>query len=179
LNPEEEKKEQSAPENAGEQKPAPAKRNSVLRYIAILFAAAFFLLLLSYLMQQRQMAETVSELKGSVSAMETIENMRKTNEELRASSESLESENRDLEDQLDHATDEKSQLSTALDASRSESDALSLLWQLSKAYSAKKYTLCREILEDLAPLSQYLPTEAEFWSVSPAAEYAKILKALD
>lgn len=179
MNPEEEKKERTAPENAGERKPAPEKGRSVLRYIAVLFAAAFFLLLLSYLMQQRQMAETVSELKGSVSAMGTIENMRKTNEELSAANESLENENRELEDRLENAADEKSQLSTSLDASRSESGALSLLWQLSKAYGAKKYTLCREILADLAPLAQYLPTEAEHWSVSPAAEYAKILKALD
>jgi cell division protein FtsB len=113
LNPEEEKKERTAPENAGERKPAPEKGRSVLRYIAVLFAAAFFLLLLSYLMQQRQMAETVSELKGSVSAMGTIENMRKTNEELSAANESLENENRELEDRLENAADEKSQLSTS------------------------------------------------------------------
>ena len=60
----------------------PHKRLSVMNYLTILFAAAFLLLLLSYLMQQRTNSETIEGLKQSVSAMQSIDSLQKEKEGL-------------------------------------------------------------------------------------------------
>lgn len=73
----------------------PHKRLSVMNYLTILFAAAFLLLLLSYLMQQRTNSETIEGLKQSVSAMQSIDSLQKEKE-------GLESQVALLEEQVAH-----------------------------------------------------------------------------
>lgn len=60
----------------------PRKGHSVMLYLAILFAAAFLLLLLSYFMQQRTSQEAITGLKESISSMQSMETMMQHNSDL-------------------------------------------------------------------------------------------------
>ena len=73
------------------------KRTAMLRYIAILFAVAFVLVLLSYLIQYSSNRTTIKELNAtSVSALQNAEQLQETNRDLTE-------ENRRLNDELDNA----------------------------------------------------------------------------
>ncbi|NLF34629.1 MAG: hypothetical protein GX585_01535, partial [Clostridiales bacterium] len=60
----------------------PKKQMSVVGYLALLFAAAFLLLLLSYLMQQRSNEAMFSELQRSISAVQSLDQLVAENKEL-------------------------------------------------------------------------------------------------
>ncbi|MEG2421327.1 MAG: hypothetical protein RSB55_07230 [Oscillospiraceae bacterium] len=63
-------------------RPRPGKGHSVVLYLAILFAAAFVLLLMSYFMQQRTNDAAISGLQQSISSMQSMENMIDDNSKL-------------------------------------------------------------------------------------------------
>ena len=80
----------------------PSKRNPVLFYLMILFAVAFLLLLMSFMMQRRANQEAMSHLEEtSNSAVESLENKLKENEQLKAQVTQLEEENQQLTSQLE------------------------------------------------------------------------------
>ena len=86
----EENKPQSAPVNS-------QKRTALLRYMTVLFAVAFALVLLSYLIQVFSSRDTISQLNAtSASALQNAERLQDTNRELTE-------ENKRLNDELDNA----------------------------------------------------------------------------
>ncbi len=86
----EENKQQSAPVSDH-------KRTALLRYMTILFAVAFALVLLSYLLQVFSSRDTISQLNAtSASALQNAERLQETNRELT-------DENKRLNDELDNA----------------------------------------------------------------------------
>ena len=86
----EENKPQSAPMNQ-------QKRTALLRYMTILFAVAFALVLLSYLVQVFSSRDTISQLNAtSASALQNAERLQDTNRELTE-------ENKRLNNELDNA----------------------------------------------------------------------------
>lgn len=92
-----------------------AKRTALLRYMAILFAVAFLLVLLSYFIQVRNARSTISELnQTSASALQNAEKLQQTNRELT-------DENYDLKNQLD---DLQEQLTAAQDALKTQEESL-------------------------------------------------------
>lgn len=73
------------------------KRTALLRYMTILFAVAFALVLLSYLIQVFSSRDTISQLNAtSASALQNAERLQDTNRELTE-------ENERLSDELDSA----------------------------------------------------------------------------
>ena len=86
----EENKQQTAPVNS-------QKRTALLRYMTVLFAVAFALVLLSYLLQVFNSQSTISQLNAtSASALQNAERLQDTNRELTE-------ENKRLNDELDNA----------------------------------------------------------------------------
>ncbi len=162
----------------------PGKKNAVLFYLVILFAAAFLLLLLSYFMQQRTNQERVDHLEQtSNSAVQTLDNMLKENEELKLRNaeleEQLEEANRQLDglpDTISHLELEREQLIQAMD----------LFWQIDEAYVRGRYALCLSLVEQMedttqgTPLKDALPTESttDNGRFSPADRYQEICDAL-
>lgn len=66
------------------------RQQSVVQYIAVLFAAAFVLMGMSYIMERRQNAQEVDTLKKqSTSAMQSVENLIQENEQLKRQVEEL------------------------------------------------------------------------------------------
>ena len=76
----------------------PRKRGSVMVYLAILFAAAFLLLLMSYFMQQRINRETLDDLqKTSTSAVQSLDNLIAERDRLVQERQTLEEQLEELE----------------------------------------------------------------------------------
>ena len=160
------------PEKAPEKK-APAKQGGhpVFQYIAILFAAAFALLLFTFLMEKRQNdllqqqnQEQIDHLQQSVSAVQSLDNLYKENAQA------------------------KLQAAQAQQAARLESDldstkrAMDWFWQIDEAYVSGKTRLCRSLIQSLedAGLRAFLPTESttDNGRFSPADRYQEIYDAL-
>ena len=158
----------------------PHKRLSVMNYLTILFAAAFLLLLLSYLMQQRTNSETIEGLKQSVSAMQSIDSLQKEKEGLESQVALLEEQVAHLEGQVSALQNETAALqSTAEDQAHA---AEAMFWRIQRALSRGRYGSARSLVEafQATGLEDCLPTDhpADPEGPSPAEQYQEILAVL-
>jgi len=130
----------------------PRSKVSVLGYITILFAAAFMLLLLSYLMQQRKNEEVISGLKESVSAMQSIENLLAENDALSGQVEALEEE-------LERKTAELDGAEHSADKLVLQVYALDWLREIQSLYAKRYYKAARAMIAEFedAGLAEHLP----------------------
>ena len=151
------------------------RRQSVVQYIAVLFAAAFVLLGMSYVMEKRQNAQEVDDLKKqSNSAMQSVEVLIEENGELKQQVEEL---TRQLEQtEADHLQSEE-ELTRAQSDAANTAAALDWFWQIDEAYVKNKWSLCRSLMQDMPQgLADYLPQESvtDNGRFSPADRYAEI-----
>ena len=148
----------------------PSKHSpSVVLYLMILFAAAFLLLLMSFLMQNRSNREAMDHLEEtSNSAMESLENRLKENEELKAQVAELEEENQALSAQLQEGDAQARQEQEALTAVL---QALSDLNTLRGLYNQGRYSDARDFLAGLetGPDGTYV---TETWLEKYRTDYA-------
>lgn len=166
------------------------RQRSVFQYIAILFAAAFVLLLFTFLMEKRkndlvlqQNEEQISDLQQSVSAAQTLENMYNENLSLKDQVSQLEEQVAQLESQLEEMQDSLAGLTAQQE---SLTRAMDLFWQLDEAYVRGRYSLCRELMEQMedtssgSSLVQSLPQESTTDNdrFSPYDRYQEIKEAL-
>lgn len=129
-----------------------AKRTALLRYMAILFAVAFLLVLLSYLIQVFNSRDTISQLNAtSASALQNAERLQETNRE-------LSQENKKLRDELNDArtaTQEyQESVSTAIEIAHQEGalDAQTvydLLFEAEDAQAVGDYESLKAVLAKL------------------------------
>ena len=171
--------QQTEQQNAPQDKqPAPlseARKTALLRYMAVLFAVAFLLVLLSLILQAHSSKATISELtQTSSSALSNVEQ--------------LQAQNRDLQDEKQTLTQEKSELEAQVEdlqkqLDEKEESAEKLKLELDLAHTKEAYEAllvaknCEmhegnvpfsKAMDTLADLEQYLGTEAR-------AEYEKLL----
>ncbi|MDD4715463.1 MAG: hypothetical protein PHT34_02790 [Oscillospiraceae bacterium] len=163
-----EKKEKTEHELQSEADREKPKRGgaSIVTYIAVLFAVAFGLLLLSYFMQQRNTAQVIQGLQSSVSAVED-----------------LQSKNTDLYRQVNQLNAEVKAQQESNQSLKKQQEAMDLFWQIERLYLLSQYDACGETVAQMeeGDLSRFLPSENihAFARLSPAQEYAKIQKALE
>ncbi|MEG1857543.1 MAG: hypothetical protein RRY65_06925 [Pseudoflavonifractor sp.] len=161
----------------------PRKRVSVFGYLAILFAAAFLLLLLSYFMQQRTNEETINGLKSSVSAMQSVENLVEQNKLLQAENDRLTAQADRLEEDLKTSNAQNSALLTSMTDDAKQLTAMDWFWRIQRAYSRGSKRNAKELVDqfEASLLPAYLPkvdlTGQE--GPSPAEQYLSLLSALD
>lgn len=109
------------PETPEDKRQAPlssAKKTALLRYMAILFAVAFLLVLASLILQKNSSQEQIGALNESnASAITRAEQLQTQNRDLQDEVASLKQELEDVQSQLDDQTE-------TLDALRDEYDAL-------------------------------------------------------
>ena len=109
---------------AGQQPPAPlsdARKAALLRYMAILFAVAFLLVLLSLILQTHSSKSTISELSAaSTSALDNAVKLQEQNRTLQEEKLELESQLEETQKKLDEQTSLNEQL---LQASQDEESA--------------------------------------------------------
>ena len=178
-----------APESKGEKAPAyvpPATREkrqrSVVHYIAILFAAAFVLMLLTYLMDQRQNEAVVNSLNQSLTDLQTSLSDRSSLQDIYEDNLALIDQVDQLEDQVAQLQQERDSLSAQLSSQEKTAQAMDWFWQIDEAYVLGRYSLCRELIQELqdAGLTSSLPQESitDNGRFSPAGRYQEIYDAL-
>ena len=198
-----EEKQSLSPAPEQESKPEPEKKpehsrkhrqKSVFQYITILFAAAFVLLLYTFMMERRQndilqqqSNDKLNQLQQqSISAVQSLDNLYKENEELKQSVDYL-------QEQVAQLEQEKLKLDQDLAAAQDtnqwqqrSAEAMDWFWQVDEAYVRGKYTLCRTLMRHLEdtgdgdPLKNYLPQESATKNgrFSPYHRYEEIYNAL-
>lgn len=149
---------------------------NVLGYLVILFTAAFLLMFMSYLMQQRTDQETIDSLKVTVSSMQSVQDMIADNLELRDLNKELDMLNTTLSAELTDTMDTISNQNYQL-------IAFDWLWKIQRGFGRGEYTATRAMIDqfEAASLFHYLPTESltEDGGLSPLAQYDAILSALN
>ena len=198
-----EEKQPLSPAPEQESKPEPEKKpehshkhrqKSVFQYITILFAAAFVLLLYTFMMERRQndilqqqSNDKLNQLQQqSVSAVQSLDNLYKENKELKQSVDYL-------QEQVAQLEQEKLKLDQDLAAAQDtnqwqqrSAEAMDWFWQVDEAYVRGKYSLCRTLMRHLEdtgdgdPLKNYLPQESATKNgrFSPYHRYEEIYNAL-
>ena len=151
------------------------RRQSVVQYIAVLFAAAFVLLGMSYVMEKRQNAQEVDDLKKqSNSAMQSVEVLIQENEDLKQQVDDLK---RQLEQTESAHLQSEEELTQAQSDAANTAAALDWFWQIDEAYVKNRWSLCRSLMQDMPEgLADYLPQESvtDNGRFSPADRYAEI-----
>ncbi|MBO4913785.1 MAG: hypothetical protein J5449_01135 [Oscillospiraceae bacterium] len=149
----------SAPKSAPEEEVLDEKtgQKRVYGYIILLFVVAFFLLLWSFLMNQRSNEQVISELRGSTG---TLQSTLDRNVELEKRTSELEAKISELESQLNDMDRQKSELEKKNAELERRSDELSAEYERSNylgtlcadvaaleyAYSQENYARCRELI---------------------------------
>lgn len=158
------------------------KTAAVVNYISLLLIAAFLLLLMTYLMEQRQSAEILDGLRSSVSAMQSVDSLYDENAQLREECSDLQQELYIEQQSLLQKQKEIQALEEELEEVRLKVSALDWFWQLNEAHELEEDELVLELIEKMESqdLDHYLPLESlsETGRYSPAHRYAEIKKEM-
>ena len=176
-------KKADKPLTPGQQK---RRQKSVFQYIAILFGAAFVLLLFTFVMERRQYQllqekneAQIDDLQQSVNAVQSLNSLYEENAALKEKTQELEEENQDLQEQVDQLEQQVSDLSVQAEKT---SQAMDWFWQIDEAYVRGRYSLCRQLIQSLeeANLKEWLPKESitDNGRFSPYDRYQEIYDAL-
>lgn len=158
-----------SPAAGGEHKP-------VLKYLMILFAIAFALILFSFVMHQRSNAEVLQELQSQVETLQKLQ-------EIEQDYSNLLEENASLKSQAETLGEQVETLREDLSAEGSKNRAMTLLWKLESLYRNGDREACAAVLEELKEDELYLSLP-ELWqdttlqAETPRAAYERISAAL-
>ena len=170
------------------------RQKSVFQYITILFAAAFVLLLYTFMMERRQndilqqqSNDKLNQLQQqSVSAVQSLDNLYKENEELKQSVDYLQEQIAQLEQEKLKLDEDLAAAQDSNQWQQRSAEAMDWFWQVDEAYVRGKYALCRTLMRHLEdtgdgdPLKNYLPQESATKNgrFSPYHRYEEIYHAL-
>ncbi len=166
------------------------RRNSVFQYIAVLFAAAFVLLLFTYLMERRQyeqkeqhdqqQIESLNE--QSVSAVQSLKDLYDENDALNKRVEELEGLLEEAQSTIASNAAAAEEAQKTLERTKV---AMDWFWQLNEAFVRGRPAVCRDIIGILDAdqpdsLSSYLPRESATDNLrfSPYDRYMEIRDAV-
>lgn len=154
------------------------RRNSVFQYIAVLFMAAFVLLLYTFMMERRQSQQQINDLKQSASTVQTLQGLIDENNQLKEDINQLKDQIEELNRQLDTVQTEKTKVETQVQEEKNITQAMSWFWQINDASVRGRLNQCRALIASIeeAGLVDFLPKEiaASEDFLSPADRYAEI-----
>lgn len=147
-------------------------RRSVFQYIAILFAAAFLLLLMTYLMERRTREAQIDDLEqSSTSTLQTLNN-------IIAERDLLREENETLKQQLDESEQIQQQAQKTLEEQQRTLEAMDWFWRIQRQFSRGYTRGARELAEafEATGLPDALPdtSVAEPDGPSPKQQYQEL-----
>lgn len=153
------------------------KNSAVVNYIIILFLCAFLLMMMTYLMEQRKVAENIDGLRTSVSAMKSVGELYEENTQLNEELNQLEQD----AIQRDYDIADQAEEILALEAEVADwhklSEAMDWFWQINEAFVSGKKTLAMSLIESMEEegLELYLPLE----SATDNGRYAAAFRYLE
>ncbi len=134
------------------------RQKSAFKYIAVLFAAAFLLMLYTYLMErrqheilQRENQEQINTLQQSASAAQSIQQLMDDNKSLREQVKELEEQAAALSKELDNAKRDYSELSDSYEEYVGYTSVLSCLFSSEVKAAERDYAGSAEQLTDIDP----------------------------
>ena len=165
------------------------RQRTVVFYIGILFAAAFLQLAMSLAMERRQNAEDMDDLnqsltglKDSVSAMQSVQNLYEENTALLERVAELEEDLARAEEQRNYLADKVESQEAEKGVLQNSVQALDWFWQINEAYVRGRYTTARNLIAQLeeSGLVENLPRVSitENGRFSPYDRYQEIHDAL-
>ena len=172
------------------------RQRSVVFYIFILFSAAFILLGMSLMMEQRQNAEEMNDLtqsitglKDSVSAMQSVQALYEENAQLLEEINRLEqilaqqtADKADMSRDISDLNREITALNHKIDQLNLQSQSMDWFWQIDEAYVLGRYSKARELIAQMeqAALKDCLPEESitDNGRFSPKDRLEEICQAL-
>ena len=173
-------------QDAAQQPPAPlsdARKAALLRYMAILVAVAFVLVLLSLILQTHSSKSTISELSAaSTSALDNAVKLQEENRALQEEKQALEDQLSELQAKLDEQTARNDQLLEAAQDEESDSrqelqDKTQELAHTRLAYEALLTAMTCDTHEGNVTFSRAMETLARYQdclSEEALAEYEKL-----
>lgn len=176
--------EKEAPKKAPAYVPPDTKekrQKSVFKYITILFAAAFVLMFLTFMMERRQNQQVVDSLNQSVTGLRESLSNAQTAQDIYEENMQMIQQINDLEAENKRLTEENNSLSTNQQQNTQAVEAMDWFWQINEAYVLEKYTLCRSLIDQMGPeLAAALPDETvtDNGRFSPADRYQEIYDAV-
>lgn len=160
-----------------------ANTGPVVNYLTLLMVAGFFLLVMTFLMEQRESAEVLDGLRNSVSAMQSVENLYDENANLTVENNLLQAEKEALEETCISLEETAQILTSNLEEKENQVLALDYFWQITEAFTLGKEDIVLEYVEmmESSQLVQFLPqkNQSDTGALSPAERYAEILGTLD
>lgn len=170
--------EPAAPKKQPRRSRSQARRsqNSVFQYITILFAAAFVLLLMTYMMQQRLNKAQIDDLEQiSHSTLQSLENIISERDQLRSDKE-------ELSDELDDAL-QTAKNSTELAKEQAKAlEAMDWFWRIQRQFSRGYTRDAKELAQEFEArgLAEALPdtSYAQPDGPSPKQQYEELRKFL-
>ena len=144
-----------------------ARRTALLRYMGVLFAVAFALVLISLVVQMRSSRSAISQLnQASTSALQKAENLQTQNRELQSDRQELLTEKAALEGELNRARSDYAGLDVLLESAKTElesskksaADTKTQLEFTKVAYDALVFVLSCEQPEGNVTYSQAMQT---------------------
>lgn len=138
----------------------------MLRYIAVLFCAAFVLLLFTFIMERRQyqrlQEENQDNKQQSVSATQTLNGILEENKQLKEQLEEQQEALEELQSRFDRLEDDYTAAEQARVEQSRTAEAMDWFWQINEAYVRGRYSKCRELISSLegGGLEEYLPKES-------------------
>lgn len=138
----------------------------MLRYIAVLFCAAFVLLLFTFIMERRQyqrlQEENQDNKQQSVSATQTLNGILEENKQLKEQLEEQKGALEELQGRFDRLEDDYTAAEQARVEQSRTAEAMDWFWQINEAYVRGRYSKCRELIASLegGGLEEYLPRES-------------------
>lgn len=154
--------------------PKNKKSGPVFGYLAIMFAAAFLMLLLAFFIQQRNNEVAMDGLKDSITSFESLDELLEENRELREELDALERElealkekNEALEEQISESESKYSQLEQAYQDAQTSGEVAqanllswSVFWDAEQLYRTEQYEACSEVVRSWGVSTFYTTPEA-------------------
>lgn len=131
------------------------KRSSFYVYLAVLFGAAFLMLLLAYFVQRRNNETAQSDLRSSFSAtrqelLDEIEGLEEEKAALEEQTDQLQEERDDLEKQLDELREQHAELLDDFSDQYKKVEGWLNFWELEERFLSRDYEACANVLQTLA-----------------------------
>ncbi|MEG1999899.1 MAG: hypothetical protein RR053_00700 [Evtepia sp.] len=152
-----------------------SKSKPVVVYVSVMFAAALFLMIFSFLMQQRNHEALMKGLSSTAVSTQSIVNLTKENDDLQTRLD-------EMQEELDVIKTDTNNLQQTLTAAEHTRDALTWLQMIQTSYLAKDYQTARAQMAEFeaSGLRASLPVTATKEGVlSPSDAYADLFSKLN
>lgn len=145
--------------DASRETPSPAqgknKRSSFFVYLAVLFGAAFLMLLLAYFVQRRNNETAYSDLQNTMNLsrgelMEEIRGLEEEKQGLEEQTDQLQEERDALEKQLDELQEQHAKLLDDFSDQYKKVEGWLNFWELEERFLSRDYETCANVLQTLA-----------------------------